>query len=120
MVFAAANPSGCIQTGRRRGAATPAALATLTVVAVALVGLDPGAVCTLPALALLALLALRRYPGERILAAPLREAWRARRRRRHGRVSFASSLQVAVPRGGLLLAWSLAVRPPPRIPLAAG
>lgn len=72
-----------------------------------------GALYLAPALLLAVVLAARRYPGERLLA---RWARRGPRRRRaavprclpSGRVCLAS-----VPRGGLLMARALAVRPPP-------
>jgi hypothetical protein len=120
VVFAAVNPSGRIPISARRAPASFAVLAALTLIALALVRLDPAALCALPALVLPALLALRRYPGERILAVRLHEAGRERRQRSSPSVSSSSSPQVVVPRGGLLLAWSLAVRPPPRLRLAAG
>jgi hypothetical protein len=89
-------------------------LAALIVAAVALVLVDPNALCVVPALLLVAPLLLRRYPGERLLLAargavprrggsdPARVALRTRR------------LFVTIARGGLLIARSLAVRPPPR------
>lgn len=120
MVCAAVSPSGRIPKSLRRKVAIPAAFVTLTLIALALVRLDPAALCALPAFVLPALLALRRYPGEAILAVALRESRRGVRRRPRQCVSFASPAKVAVPRGGLLLACSLAVRPPPKIRLAAG
>jgi hypothetical protein len=120
VLFAAVNTSGCTLTGLRRGTAGVAAFAALTVIALALVSLDPSALCALPALVLPALLALRPYPGERLLSVGIYEARRERRKRPCPSGSVASSREVAVPRGPLLLAWSLAVRPPPRLRLAAG
>jgi hypothetical protein len=114
------NPSGSVSTGLWRATAALAAFATLVGIALAITQLDPSALCALPALVLPALLALRRYPGERNLAVRLYATRRARRRRRRRRVSLARAPEVAVPRGGLLLAWSLAVRPPPPVRLAAG
>jgi hypothetical protein len=76
-----------------------------------------GILCLLPAIALAVALLARRYPGERALArltAPCRTRWP------HPLASApraARTLAVAV-HGGLLLARSLAVRPPPA-PLAA-
>ncbi|HWG08675.1 MAG TPA: hypothetical protein VN672_06670 [Solirubrobacteraceae bacterium] len=70
----------------------------------------------LPALALLAVLACRRYPGERALVAAIEE-------RRRG--SLMRSVRIGaprvrpralLPRGGRLIASSLAVRPPPALP----
>ncbi len=74
--------------------------------------------CLAPALALTAVLFARCYPGERLLIAlaagrpsrpqrALRSAGRSRSR------GFAR-----VPRGGLLLGFALAVRPPPPASLA--
>jgi len=73
-----------------------------------------GILFLLPALALAAVLFLRRYPGERTLA---RLAAPRRRRSRWARPRAslphaARSLAVAT-HGGLLIARSLAVRPPP-------
>jgi len=68
-----------------------------------------------PAMLLLATLLGRRYPGERLLLAFAASARRGRPRRAarsaapHGRVA-------QVPRGGLLMAFALAVRPPPCSP----
>jgi hypothetical protein len=102
----------------RRRAVAIVLLAALTITALVLVKLDPGALCTLPTLVLLVLLALRRYPGERILMV-LCEARRQRGQRPRSSVSFAGRPGIAVPRGGLLLACSLAVRPPPTARFAA-
>ena len=76
-----------------------------------------GLVYLLPVLLLVLVLALRRYPGEQALVAI---AARARRRAR-GRTRPASRAaprcsalpRATVPRGGLLIAAALAVRPPP-------
>jgi hypothetical protein len=66
----------------------------------------------LPALLLLAALAARRYPGEQALLAVM-----GRARRRHQRARAAarspSRPRAMLPRGGALIATSLAVRPPP-------
>jgi hypothetical protein len=66
----------------------------------------------LPALLLLAALAARRYPGERALLAMV---GRARRRHQHARAAAPSQSRprALLPRGGALIATSLAVRPPP-------
>jgi hypothetical protein len=69
----------------------------------------------LPALLPLALLAFRRYPGERALIAVVTR----RRRLRRARVFAAPPTRrlrasAATPRGPLLMGCSLAVRPPPR------
>ncbi len=68
-----------------------------------------------PALVLVVALLVRRYPGERMIVrlagsgSPTRVRRRARVRARKPQTYVAA----LVPRGGLLLARSLAVRPPP-------
>jgi len=111
-VFTLVDPMG---SARRQGSEARAVLC-LAAVAVALASLaatlDPETLCVLPMLVLLALLAVRRFPGERALASraappPARPAARVS-------VQRAGDLVVqAVPRGGLLMARFLAVRPPP-------
>ena len=92
-------------------------LAVLT--AVALVAADPNTLCLLPALALALPLWLRRYPGERMLAT-LSRADQSRTDRGVCLRTLSSSRTVLVAvRGSLLLACSLAVRPPPTAPLVA-
>jgi hypothetical protein len=79
-------------------------------------GLAEGTAYLLPALLLLLALAARRYPGELALLALMDR----RRRRRHGGAGDRcreSPRRGLVPRGGALIAFSLAERPPP---LAAG
>jgi hypothetical protein len=72
----------------------------------------------LPALALAVPLLLRRYPGERRLLALI--AGRSEPRRRAGaRTTATARPRALVPRGGLLIACSLAVRPPPRLPITS-
>jgi hypothetical protein len=77
-----------------------------------------GLLCLAPAALLAIPLAVRRYPGERVLLA-LAGARRTRRRRsadpalRHCR----SAPRAMLARGGTLLGFGLAVRPPP--PLAS-
>jgi len=72
----------------------------------------------LPALALAGPLLLRRYPGERRLLALI--AGCSKPRRRPGaRTSASTRPRALVPRGGLLIACSLAVRPPPRLPITS-
>jgi len=72
----------------------------------------------LPALALAASLILRRYPGERRLLALI--AGRSKPRRRpEARTTAGARPRALVPRGGLLIACSLAVRPPPRRPITS-
>jgi hypothetical protein len=116
VVFAPVNPNS-VTDWRGRTVAISAA-AALTIATVALVGLDPSAPCALPALVLPALIVLRRYPGERMLAT-LSRVPREPRRRERSSLPFAGRATVAVARGGLLLACSLAVRPPPSTSLAA-
>ncbi|MGH2834451.1 MAG: hypothetical protein ACRDK2_16905 [Solirubrobacteraceae bacterium] len=77
-------------------------------------GFDPGVLCVLPALVMAFALLSGRYPGERRLTAlrersrvkapRLRECASARRRPR---------AIITIPRGGLLIGYCLAVRPPP-------
>ena len=96
-------------------AALPAIVVTV-LVAACLGWLDPSALCMLPALALSLVLALRRYPGEKTLVRLRGRPPRALRVQR--RVYSPRRHTVIVPRGGLLLAWALAVRPPPHRALA--
>ena len=80
-------------------------------------GSGSGLLCLLPAIVLGAPLIARRYPGEQLLlvlgAAPHEPHPQPSR-------SVPSGLRhlARVPRGGLLIASSLAVRPPPALPLA--
>jgi hypothetical protein len=70
--------------------------------------------CLLPALLLACVLTARRYPGERVLIARSsrrRRHWPRARSARNGR-AHARALTAAA-HGGLLIARSLAVRPPP-------
>jgi len=69
-----------------------------------------------PALVLAVALLARRYPGERLIVRLAGSGARHRRRARVGALKPRTSRTYAaalVPRGGLLLARSLAVRPPP-------
>jgi hypothetical protein len=88
------------------------AVGGLAIGVLALTGIDAGALCLLPALALAVPLAMRRYPGERILASlsnTRRSRWpRPRSSSPHGERGFT-----VAPHGGLLIARALAVRPPP-------
>jgi hypothetical protein len=103
-----------VRADRRR---TVLALAVAGGLAAAVVALPLGGVVgalayLLPAVVLL--LAVRRYPGERTLLALL-----GRRGRRRRPIAVASRRQrprPMLPRGGRLLASSLAVRPPPALP----
>ena len=74
-----------------------------------------------PALILVAALLARRYPGERVIVRlAAGSPARARRRARTRAVKPRTHVAALVPRGGLLLARSLAVRPPPAVTLLAG
>jgi hypothetical protein len=78
-------------------------------------GLTEAVAYLLPALLLLPLLLARRYPGERALLALLGQR---RRRQAHSGVRLAPPglrPRAVVPRGGRLIASSLAVRPPPAV-----
>ena len=98
---------------RRLLSATLVGVALGAIVAGSLVGLGGPLAYALPPLLLLVALALRRYPGERVLLALM-----ARSRRKHPRAALVRALarsqrRVVPPRGGQLIAFSLAVRPPP-------
>ncbi len=93
-------------------------LAVLVLAVLALAALDATALCLLPTLALAAPLILRRYPGVRTLAR-LSTAPRHRWQRARSSAPLRRRVAAATPRGGLLLACALAVRPPPRTPLTA-
>lgn len=75
-------------------------------------GLTDGLPYLLPALLLLLVLAARRYPGERALLA-LMEGRDPRRRAQADAMAPPPGPRALVPRGGSLIATSLAVRPPP-------
>jgi hypothetical protein len=79
---------------------------------VAIAAREPTALSMLPALLLTLPLLLRRYPGERIIRRWQGAARSASRRPRSVRLPRLP-IGSAVARGGLLLARSLAVRPPP-------
>jgi hypothetical protein len=96
---------------------TVGVIALAALAAAALVVVDPNALCLLPMLALALPLWLRRYPGERILAA-LSHPAADRTGQRPARARARRSPVLSVVRGGLLLACSLAVRPPPAPPPA--
>jgi hypothetical protein len=67
----------------------------------------------LPPLLLLLVLVARRYPGERALLALIAGAARGRRSTDVGSLVGKTRSRAMVPRGGRLIASSLAVRPPP-------
>jgi hypothetical protein len=75
-----------------------------------------GLLCLAPAALLAIPLAVRRYPGERALLA-LAGARRTRRRRLASAVlgQSLSAPRAMLARGGMLLGFGLAVRPPPAL-----
>jgi len=82
-------------------------------------GVDPSGLLHLaPALVLGVALLARRYPGERMLVRLAGSARRAPRRRLRLASGMRRSAAALVPRGGLLMGRSLAVRPPPAAFLA--
>lgn len=81
-------------------------------------GVLTGILCLLPALALAATLLAKRYPGERTLARLTAPRCRSRWARPRASVPSAARTLAVAAHGGLLIARSLAVRPPPR-PVAA-
>jgi hypothetical protein len=98
---------------RRSSMVVPLLAAAALLCCLALGGGAEGLLCLAPALALACLLLARRYPGERLLR---RLATRTHRTRR-ARAGLAARLRAGgarhMPRGGLLMGFSLAVRPPP-------
>src|SRR5580704_10930024 len=92
-----------------RRAAIAAALA-LGFLATAL--LEPSVLCLAPAVILALVLLTRCYPGERILTR-LRGASRRRSRRAPQERPLLRRVEIIPARGGALIAYSLAVRPPP-------
>ncbi len=66
-----------------------------------------------PAVAIALLVSRRRYPGSRLLVAMRSRRGHASRRRGLAPMRGAGRRFVSAPRGGLLLARSLANRPPP-------
>ena len=92
------------------------ALASVAIVAVA--GGDAGVLGLVPALLIAMLLSKRRYPGARLLVAMRSRAAIAARRRGLAPIGAAVRVLAVAPRGGLLLARSLANRPPPVLLLA--
>jgi hypothetical protein len=74
-----------------------------------------GILCLLPALALAATLLARHYPGERTLARLTAPKRRVHWERPRASVPRAARIFVVAVHGGLLIARSLAVRPPPAV-----
>jgi hypothetical protein len=91
------------------------ALAAAALGIVALAAVDANALCVLPALALAVPLLMRRYPGERALAMRLTAVARSHRPRRCASAPRTGLFLTVAPRGGSLIARSLAVRPPPAL-----
>jgi len=117
-VIAHITPEGYRPARVRWSAAALPALGVMAILIAALAWIDPTVLCVAPALALALLLALRRYPGERLLAG-LSPGRRPCRRGAPRRAAPRRRVALARPRGGLLIACSLADRPPPRVALAA-
>ncbi len=95
-----------------------AAFVLLAIGALATVWVDATALCALPALALPLLMALRPYPGERVLIG-MRECLALPRRRASRSCPRLARSEILLPRGGQLLGRALAVRPPPGALLGA-
>jgi hypothetical protein len=100
------------RTGLVGGTAALVALSALGVVG--FVGIDPNALCLLPALVLAVPLLMRRYPGERVLAGMSGER-RSRWPRPRASAPRLGRVLTVAPHGGQLIARSLAVRPPPAL-----
>jgi hypothetical protein len=88
-----------------------AALLALLLAGVVLAGLVEALAYLLPPLLLLTALVTRSYPGETTLLALMRPAPARPRPARGGRIPRCR--RAVAPRGGALIALSLAVRPPP-------
>jgi hypothetical protein len=80
--------------------------------------LDPSVLCLAPAVILALVLLTRRYPGERILTR-LRGTSPRRSRRAPRERPLQRRVMIVPARGGALIAYSLAVRPPPALFSAA-
>ncbi len=107
-------PRGALPAGRRPLAfALCVALGCAAAVAVA--GGDAGMLALAPALLIAALVSRRRYPGAKLLIAMRSRALGIARRRGLARIAATGRAVVVAPRGGLLLACSLAHRPPPGV-----
>jgi hypothetical protein len=110
---------GVIAVARRLWPVVFAFAAVIGLALAASSGLDRDGLLSLaPALLLLSTLFARRYPGERLI---LRFAGRRRARRSNSvrRGASPSRAAVRVPRGGLLMGFALAVRPPPLARIAS-
>lgn len=84
-----------------------------SVVVIALSGGDAGVLGLAPAVAIALLLSRRRYPGAGLLLAMRSRPARRASRRGLAPLAPVPRIVATTPRGGLLLARSLAVRPPP-------
>jgi len=91
------------------------ALASAAIVGGARIGFGGAVAYLLPPLLLLAALAMRRYPGDRALLALMVRARRSPRQSRRASRLARSRRRVVLPRGGGLIAFSLAMRPPPAL-----
>ena len=99
---------------RRSMTATAALVLVAGLVAAAVSGVDPTGLFHLaPALVLVVALFARRYPGERLIVRLASSVGRSHRRARTHAFKPRTYVAALVPRGGQLLARSLAVRPPP-------
>lgn len=99
-----------------KGVPARVAIAALVVSGLAVPGCGEVLLACAPLIALLGGLLHDRYPGERLLADLIDR--RAAHRRRPAIVhlqAFRRAPRLCLPRGGLLLARSLAVRPPPAV-----
>jgi hypothetical protein len=102
------------ETSRRLTAAA-LIVSALVLVYCALAGFGgDGLLCVLPALLLALTLLARRYPGERLLVAARAARCARRWSRARSQVRRRATPTVMIVRGRLLLARSLAERPPPR------
>ncbi|HWD11312.1 MAG TPA: hypothetical protein VG366_05675 [Solirubrobacteraceae bacterium] len=107
-------PSHAPRRARSALIAVAAGVAVLSLAAhLGLPGLGEALTYLLPATLLLGVLATRRYPGERALLAALTRRPSNRRRPQAEASSGRARADATVPRGGRLIATSLAVRPPP-------
>lgn len=78
-------------------------------------GFAEGVLCLAPALLLGVVLVTRRYPGERLLARWAGHVPRPPRAAVRGGLPARRPGAGSVPRGGLLMGFALAVRPPPAV-----
>jgi len=93
-------------------------LSLVAIVALAFAAGDVGMLGLAPALLIALLVSRRRYPGARLLVAMRARALQRSPRRGLSPLPATGRAVVPAPRGGMLLARSLAHRPPPRLLLA--